>query len=71
MQRVQLTAFGEPPDVFDLETLPGEPDPDPEEVLVAMEAAPSTCSTPPCITACRWEPETCPRAISRGCSSTG
>ena len=40
MQRVRLTAFGEPPDVFDLETVPGEPEPGPEEVLVAMEAAP-------------------------------
>ena len=39
MQRVRLTGFGEPPDVFDLETVSGEPEPGPGEVLVAMEAA--------------------------------
>ena len=37
----------------------------------SIRRPPSTCSMPPCITACRWEPETCPRTISRGCSSTG
>jgi trans-2-enoyl-CoA reductase len=39
MQRVRLTGYGEPPDVFDLETVSGEPEPGPGEVFVAMEAA--------------------------------
>jgi D-arabinose 1-dehydrogenase-like Zn-dependent alcohol dehydrogenase len=39
MQRVRLTGFGEPPDVFDLETVPGESEPGPGGVLVVMESA--------------------------------
>jgi hypothetical protein len=36
MQRVRLMGFGQPPDVFDLETVSGEPEPGPAEVVVAM-----------------------------------
>jgi NADPH:quinone reductase-like Zn-dependent oxidoreductase len=45
MQRVRLTGYGEPPDVFDLEALSGEPEPGPGEVFVAMEAAASIRQT--------------------------